>query len=128
MFFFKLDFQIVHYEFLKKQFQSDLNFFIFGIKINIVCFKCSARLQEYCIYIYIYDLIKSYLNCQVSFYTIPFIIFLFNLFIHYPKNTKLECFLYVLSYISESGEWNNLSQRERAQNMSHLQHIGMIAR
>ncbi|KAL5235405.1 hypothetical protein ACI65C_002815 [Semiaphis heraclei] len=29
---------------------------------------------------------------------------------------------------NESGEWNNLSQRERAQNMSYLQHIGMIAR
>ncbi|XP_025409888.1 ubiquitin conjugation factor E4 A isoform X2 [Sipha flava] len=28
----------------------------------------------------------------------------------------------------ESGQWANLSQRERAQNMSHLQNIGMTAR
>ncbi|XP_050536909.1 ubiquitin conjugation factor E4 A isoform X2 [Daktulosphaira vitifoliae] len=28
----------------------------------------------------------------------------------------------------DAGEWNNLSQRERNQNMAHFQHIGMIAR
>lgn len=43
---------------------------------------------------------------------------------------SLICMYYCLlsSNFSESGEWANLSHRERAQNLSYLQHIGMIAR
>lgn len=36
--------------------------------------------------------------------------------------------MFFYSNFSDSGQWNNLSERERAQNMSNLQHIGMIAR
>lgn len=39
----------------------------------------------------------------------------------------MECELYLYRY-RESGEWDNLPQEERTQNLSYMQHIGMIAR